>query len=194
MPFQSFRPSPVPAGSVLTPSGRFVDDGIVWVAFASEPNPALGGRGVPAERSARRGQRIGRQREPSRKRKPEETEKDPSARRTKTYAPKRLMRILRPIIEAATDLLPICGADLIHRRRIRAKPVGDDLPRCAVFLHDPLQKLQRRSLVDRDPATPRWVVGGSISVVPHKGAGSSILASQTDAVSGPAETLAIPVG
>src|SRR5208283_396956 len=30
---------------------------------------------------------------------------------------------------------------------IGAKPVGDDLPRLAVFLHDPLQKLQRRSLV-----------------------------------------------
>ena len=60
---------------------------------------------------------------------------------------KRLMRILRPIVEAATDLLPICGTDLFHRRRIRAKPVGDDLPRWAVFLYDPLQKLQRRSLV-----------------------------------------------
>src|SRR5271166_6991004 len=57
------------------------------------------------------------------------------------------MRILRAIVEAPTDLLPICGADLIHRRRIRAKPVGDDLPRWAALLHDPLEKLQRRSLV-----------------------------------------------
>ena len=32
----------------------------------------------------------------------------------------RLMRILRPIVEAATDPVSIC-ADLIHRRRIRAK-------------------------------------------------------------------------
>ena len=30
---------------------------------------------------------------------------------------------------------------------IRAKAVGDDLPRSAVPLHDPLEKLQRRSLV-----------------------------------------------
>jgi hypothetical protein len=36
------------------------------------------------------------------------------------------MRILRPIVEAAADLLPICGADLIHRRRIRAKAVRFD--------------------------------------------------------------------
>ena len=59
---------------------------------------------------------------------------------------KRLARILRLIVETATNLVPICGADLIHRRGIRAKSVGDDLPRWAVFLHDPLQKLQRRRL------------------------------------------------
>jgi len=57
------------------------------------------------------------------------------------------MRILRAIVEPATDLLPIGVADLLHRRRISAKPVGDDLPRSAVFLHDPLEKLHRRSFV-----------------------------------------------
>ena len=38
-------------------------------------------------------------------------------------------------------------ADLFHRRGIGGKPVGDDVPRPAIFLHDALQKLQRRSLV-----------------------------------------------
>src|SRR5208337_703620 len=60
---------------------------------------------------------------------------------------KRLMRILRAIVEATTDLLAIGVADLFHRRRIRAKTVGDDLLRSAVCLHDPLEKLQRRSFV-----------------------------------------------
>ncbi len=46
-------------------------------------------------------------------------------------------------------------ADLFHRRAIRAKPVGDDLPRSAVPIHDPLEKLQRRSLVPlRFASTP----------------------------------------
>src|SRR5208337_4081318 len=40
---------------------------------------------------------------------------------------KRLMRILRSIVEATTDLLAIGVADLFHRLRIRAKSVGDDL-------------------------------------------------------------------
>jgi len=60
---------------------------------------------------------------------------------------KRLVRILRPIVEAAPDLVPIGVAQLFHRCGIGAKPVGDDLPRLAVPLHDPLEKLQRRSLV-----------------------------------------------
>jgi hypothetical protein len=38
---------------------------------------------------------------------------------------KRLMRVLRPIVEAATDLVPIGGTDLIHRRGIGPTPVGD---------------------------------------------------------------------
>src|SRR5271155_2325527 len=38
-------------------------------------------------------------------------------------------------------------ANLFHRRGIRAKPVGDDAPRPTIFLHDALEKLQRRSLV-----------------------------------------------
>ena len=57
------------------------------------------------------------------------------------------MRILRPIVETATNLVPICGADLFHRRGIRAKPVSDDFPRTAIFLQDALEKFQRRSLV-----------------------------------------------
>jgi hypothetical protein len=60
---------------------------------------------------------------------------------------KRLMRILRAIVEPTDDLLKIGVADLIHRRRTSPKPVGDDAPRPTVFLHDPLEQLQRRSLV-----------------------------------------------
>ena len=60
---------------------------------------------------------------------------------------KRLMRILGEIVEPTTDLLAIGVADLFHRRGIRAKPVGDDGPRSAVFLHDALEKLQCRRLV-----------------------------------------------
>ena len=57
------------------------------------------------------------------------------------------MRILRPVIEAATDLMPISVAQLFQCCGIRAKPVGHDAARLAVVLHDPLEKLQRRSLV-----------------------------------------------
>ena len=60
---------------------------------------------------------------------------------------KRLMRVFRPIVEATTNLVAIGIADLLHCRGIGAKPVGDDAPRLAIFLHDPLQKPQRRSLV-----------------------------------------------
>src|SRR5271165_3752745 len=60
---------------------------------------------------------------------------------------KRLMRILGAIVEPTTDLLAIGVADLFHRRGIRAKPVGDDAQRAAIFLHDALEKLQRRGLV-----------------------------------------------
>src|SRR5271166_3789995 len=60
---------------------------------------------------------------------------------------KRLMRVFRPIVEATTNLVAIDVADLAHRSGIRAKPVGDDVPRAAIFLHDALQKVQRRSLV-----------------------------------------------
>src|SRR5208337_2276422 len=60
---------------------------------------------------------------------------------------KWLMRILGAIVEPAADLLAIGVADLSHRRRVSAKPVGHDLPRSAVFLHDPLEKLHRRRLV-----------------------------------------------
>src|SRR5271165_7106550 len=60
---------------------------------------------------------------------------------------KRLMRILRAIVEPTTDLLPVGIADLFHRRGISAKTVGDDAPRSAIFLHDAPDKLQRGSLV-----------------------------------------------
>ena len=54
------------------------------------------------------------------------------------------MRILGAIAEPTTGLLAIGGADLFHRRGITAKPVGDDAQRSAIFLHDALEKLQRR--------------------------------------------------
>ena len=57
------------------------------------------------------------------------------------------MRILRAIVEPATDLLAIGVADLFHRRGIGSKSVGDDLLRSAICLHDALEKLQRRSFV-----------------------------------------------
>ena len=38
-------------------------------------------------------------------------------------------------------------ADLFHRHGIRAKPLGDDAPRLAIFLHDALQELERCGLV-----------------------------------------------
>ena len=60
---------------------------------------------------------------------------------------KWLMRVLRSIIETSADLVPLgSNTDLVHRR-ICPKPIGDDAPRSPVFLHDPLKKLQRRSLV-----------------------------------------------
>jgi hypothetical protein len=40
-----------------------------------------------------------------------------------------------------------CNTDILHCRRICPKPIGDDAARSPVFLHDPLEKLQRRSLV-----------------------------------------------
>ena len=57
------------------------------------------------------------------------------------------MRVFRPIVEATTNLLAISVADFSHRRGIRAKPVGDDAPWAAIFLHDALQKLERCSFV-----------------------------------------------
>jgi hypothetical protein len=51
---------------------------------------------------------------------------------------KWLVRVLRPIVAAATDLVPIGGdSDLVHRRRVRPKPVGDDAARSAVFPSGP---------------------------------------------------------
>jgi hypothetical protein len=62
-------------------------------------------------------------------------------------SPKRLMRILCAIVETATDLVPIRDSYFNHRRGIRTKTVDDDDPWSAVFLHDPLEKLQRDSPV-----------------------------------------------
>ena len=56
------------------------------------------------------------------------------------------MRILSAIVEVATDLVPIGGANFFRCRGVGPKPVGDDALRSAVFLHDPLEKLQRRRL------------------------------------------------
>src|SRR5271165_3655339 len=61
------------------------------------------------------------------------------------------MRVFRPIVEATTNLVAFDVADLAHRGGIGGKPVGDDAPRPAIFLHDPLQKLRRRSLVPLRP-------------------------------------------
>ena len=57
------------------------------------------------------------------------------------------MRVFRAVVEAPTDLVTVGVADLFHRCGIRAKPVGDDAPRLAIFLHDALQKLERRNLI-----------------------------------------------
>ena len=58
------------------------------------------------------------------------------------------MRILCAIVEPTADLVPLSSnTDLVHRRRICPKPIGDDAARSPVFLHDPFEKLQRRSLV-----------------------------------------------
>ena len=53
------------------------------------------------------------------------------------------MRILRTIVEAATDLVSIGEADLLHRRGIHRTSIGDDAARRALFLHNPLEKLER---------------------------------------------------
>jgi hypothetical protein len=58
------------------------------------------------------------------------------------------MRILCAIVEPTADLVPLgSNTDLVHRRRICPKPIGDDAARSSVFLHDPLEKLQRRGFV-----------------------------------------------
>src|SRR5208282_1655576 len=63
-------------------------------------------------------------------------------------SPKRLMRILCAIVEPTADLVPLgSNTDLVHRRRICPKPIGDDAAGSPVFLHDPLENFERRSLV-----------------------------------------------
>src|SRR5271165_930961 len=58
------------------------------------------------------------------------------------------MRILCAIVEPTADLVPLgSNTDLVHRRGIRTKPIGDDAARSPVFLHDPLEKLQRRGFI-----------------------------------------------
>jgi hypothetical protein len=82
---------------------------------------------------------------------------------------------MRAIVEPATDLVPIGASDLIHRRQICPKPVGDDAARSLVFLRKPLKKLHRRSALttppkprphDRSPAmyimTSSWITSGEL--------------------------------
>ena len=58
------------------------------------------------------------------------------------------MRILCAIVEPTADLVPLGSkTDLVHRRRIGPKPIADDAARSPVFLHDPPEKLHRRSFV-----------------------------------------------
>jgi len=57
------------------------------------------------------------------------------------------MGILCAIVEPTADLVPLGNTDLVHRRRIGSKPIGDDAATSPIFLHDPLEKLERRSLV-----------------------------------------------
>src|ERR1700733_2226204 len=58
------------------------------------------------------------------------------------------MRILCAIVEPTAALVPLgSDTDLVHRRRICPKAIGDDAARSPVFLHDPLEKLQRRGFV-----------------------------------------------
>ena len=58
------------------------------------------------------------------------------------------MGILSAIVEPTADLVPLgCNTDLVHRRRICPKPIGDDAARSPVFLHDSFEKLQRRGFV-----------------------------------------------
>ena len=74
---------------------------------------------------------------------------------------KRLMRILRPIVEAATDLVSIGSADLFHRRGIRAKAVGDDLPRGPYFFMIRFRSfsaaaLSRLAVTTASKTSPSW--------------------------------------
>jgi hypothetical protein len=53
----------------------------------------------------------------------------------------------RAVVEPTANLVTVDVADLFHRCRIRAKPVGDDVLGSTIILHDALQKLERRRLV-----------------------------------------------
>ena len=58
---------------------------------------------------------------------------------------KRLMRILYAIVEPTPKLVPLgSNTDLVHRRRICPKPIGDDAARSPVILHDPLEDFPAR--------------------------------------------------
>ena len=57
------------------------------------------------------------------------------------------MRVFRAVVEPTANLVTVDVADLFHRCGIRAKPVGHDAPRLAIFLHNALQKLERCGLV-----------------------------------------------
>jgi hypothetical protein len=54
---------------------------------------------------------------------------------------------VRPNLPERFRIVPIRDSYFNHRRGIRTKTVDDDDPWSAVFLHDPLEKLQRDSPV-----------------------------------------------
>ena len=56
---------------------------------------------------------------------------------------KRLMRVLRSVVQPAPAFLPSRISERPHRSRIRSKPVGNARPRPAIAFHRALQKLQR---------------------------------------------------
>jgi len=66
------------------------------------------------------------------------------------------------LFERTADLVPLGrNTDLVHRRRMCPKPIGDDAARSPVFLHDRFEKLQRRGFVSLRVATasktsPSW--------------------------------------
>ena len=64
------------------------------------------------------------------------------------------MRILCAIVEPTAGLVLLDSkTDLVRRRQIRPKPIGDDAARSPVFLHDPLEATASKTspMIDRAP-------------------------------------------